>query len=82
MEADIINALDFNLIFETSYRFFEPLAKICKMEEKNFHLAQYILEMSLLNTKFLEYKPSLMASSVIYLVNKIRKINEPWSCSL
>ena len=53
MEADIINVLDFNLIFETSYRFFEPLAKLCKMEQKNFHLSQYVLEMSLLNTKFL-----------------------------
>lgn len=31
MEADIIEALDFNLIMETVYRFFEPLARMCKM---------------------------------------------------
>ena len=43
MEADIICTLDFNLIMETSFRFFEPLARLCKMEEKNFHLAQYVL---------------------------------------
>lgn len=38
---------------ETSYKFFEPLAKLCKMELKNAHLAQYVLELSLLETKFL-----------------------------
>ena len=78
MEADIIEVLDFNLIFETSFKFFQPLSKICKMEQKNFHLAQYVLEMSLLDTKFLEFKPSLMASSAIYLINKIRKRTESW----
>ena len=62
----------------TSFRFFEPLAKIAKMETKNFHLAQYVMELSLLETKFLEYKPSLLASSAIYLINKIRKRSESW----
>jgi len=52
------------------------------MEQKNFHLAQYVLEMSLLDTKFLEFKPSLMASSAIYLINKIRKRSESWPNSL
>lgn len=63
----------------TSYRFFEPLAKISNMDVKNSHLAQYVLELSLLDVKFLEYKPSLMASSAIYLINKIRKKSEAWS---
>jgi cyclin B len=73
MEADIIEALDFNLIMGTSYRFFEPFAKISGMDNKNFYLAQYVLELSLLDVRFLEYKPSLIGSAVIYLINKIRK---------
>lgn len=48
MEANIIEALDFDLIMETAYKFFEPLAKISKMDPKNTHLAQYVLELSLL----------------------------------
>ena len=48
MEADIIETLEFNLIMDTSFRFFEPLAKISKMDSKNFHLAQYVLELALL----------------------------------
>lgn len=73
MEADIIETLDFDLIMTTSYKFLEPLSKICNMDMKNFYLAQYVLELSLLNIKFLKYKPSLLASSAIYLINKIRK---------
>ena len=78
MEADIIETLNFDLIMGTSYRFFEALGKISNMDAKNFHLAQYVLELSLLDTRFLEYKPSLLASSVIYLINKIRKRSEAW----
>lgn len=62
----------------TSFRFFEALGKLTKMEAKNFHLAQYVMELSLLQTKFLDYKPSLIASAAIYLINKIRKRNESW----
>lgn len=32
MEAEIIDILDFDLIMETSFKFFEPLTKVCKME--------------------------------------------------
>ena len=39
----MIQTLDFDLIMETSFRFFEPLAKILHMDAKNFHLAQYVL---------------------------------------
>lgn len=36
------------------------------------------MELSLLETKFLDYKPSLVASAAIYLINKIRKRSEAW----
>ena len=77
-EAEIIETLKFDLIMNTSFRFFEALGRISHMDSKNFHLAQYVLELSLLDTKFLEYKPSLLASSAIYLINKIRKRSEAW----
>ena len=70
--------LNFDLIMETSFKFFEPLAKISHMDPKNQHLAQYVLELALLETKFLNYRPSFLASSAIYLINKIRKRSDPW----
>lgn len=78
MEAELIEVLEFNLIMTTSYRFFEALAKISGMDVKNFFLAQYVLELSILDVRFLEYKPSLLAASAIYLINKIRKRSESW----
>jgi hypothetical protein len=56
----------------------EPLVKLIHMSEKNIHLTQYILELSLLEMSFLKYKPSLLASAGIYLVNKIRRIDNIW----
>ena len=53
MEAEIIQELNFDLITITSFRFFEALGKVSKMDAKNFHLAQYVLELSLLDIKFL-----------------------------
>ena len=79
MEADIIKQLDFDLIIDSAFKFFSPLAKLSKLEPKNFCLAQYVLEMSLLDLKFAKYHPSMLASSAIYLINKIRKRNPAWS---
>jgi G2/mitotic-specific cyclin-B, other len=38
-----------------------------------------VLELALLQPKFLAYPPSLMASAAIYLIKKIRKSEVPWS---
>lgn len=48
------------------------------MSQKNKFIAAYILELSLLDTSFFEFTPSLLAASVLYLVNKIRKIGPVW----
>ena len=43
MEAEVISTLDFNLTMKTSFVFFESLCRFCKMEEKDFYIAQYAL---------------------------------------
>ena len=48
------------------------------MAPKNIHLTQYILELAMLDMNFLKYKPSLLAAAGIYLVNKIRRVEEIW----
>lgn len=67
---------------ETSFKYLELLAKVSNLSEKNTCIAKYILELSLLDTSFLEYTPSIMGASVIYLVHKIRKIGPSWPSSL
>lgn len=78
-EADILEHLNFSLIVDSAYKFLEPLCRVVSMEAKNRHLAQYLLELALLQPRFLNYPPSLMASSAIYLIKKIRKSEAPWS---
>lgn len=48
------------------------------MNKKNFHLAQYLLELALTQSEFLEYSESLIACSAFYLVCKIRKLEIEW----
>ena len=59
-------------------KFMEPFVKLIDMTPKNIHLTQYILELVLLDMNFLKYKPSLLAAAGIYLVNKIRRVEEIW----
>lgn len=78
LQAEIIKELDFNLIMNNTMKFMEPFVKIINMSTKNIHLTQYILELSILDMNFLKYKPSLLASAGIYLVNKIRRVDAIW----
>lgn len=79
MEADMLNVFGFDLIINSTYKFYEPLAKVAGLEAKNMHLGQYVLELALFKPKYLEYTPSLMASACIYLIKKIRKCESAWS---
>ena len=78
-EADMVNTFGFDLIINSAYKFYEPLAKVAGLESKNMHLGQYVLELALFKPKCLEYSPSLLASSCIYLIKKIRKCDSAWN---
>ena len=82
MEADMVNVFGFDLIVNSSYKFYEPLAKIAGLEAKNTHLGQYVLELAMTKPKFLGYPPSLLASACIYLIKKIRKCDQAWGDKL
>lgn len=78
MEAEILRALDFNLVFNTAYHFLEPFCKLLAYEPKRHSLAQYILELALLDGRFGHYKASLVAASTIFLINKIKRAETAW----
>lgn len=82
MEAEILKALDFNLIFSTAYHFLAPLCKITSYDPKKFCLAQYALELALMDTRFHRFKPSLLASAAIFLINKIKRAEVVWPDAL
>jgi hypothetical protein len=43
--------LDFDISLTTAYRFLERFAKLTKIDDVTFFLAQYILELGLLDSK-------------------------------
>ena len=71
MEATILSILDFNICTPSSYRFLERFAKIAKVSSKQFSLAQYLIELPLIEYRMLKYCPSNLAASALYLAFKI-----------
>lgn len=79
MEGTILLTLDFNLLNISSLRLLEYYGKMAGLEEKNFMLSRYLLQMTLIDFKMLKYQPSMLACASIYLVHKIRKNQKVWS---
>ena len=74
MEGTILQILDFNILSVSSLNFLARFSKLANLDEKNYMLSRYLIEMALLDYKMLKYSQSLIASAAIYLVNKIRRI--------
>jgi cyclin B len=72
MEGKILLALQFNITQPSMNCFLQRYGRVAGLDKKNLLLAQYLLELALVEIKFITYKPSLMVSAVVYLVHKIR----------
>jgi hypothetical protein len=92
MESKILTALDFDILSTSPLRFLERYHFISgnsnsllnDMNLKSFYLAQYLIELSLLEYKMLVYSASLKAASALYVSRKFFKIDGPnsWTNSL
>ena len=71
MEKNILYSLQFDIQETTPYRFLERYSKIAKCDSVNFFLAQYLLELALLDSKMNQYPPSLLASTAIYVAMRV-----------
>jgi len=77
-----MHALDFSLVTNTPYHFYAPLIIIAGYDHKKSCLGQYVLELALLDHSFLKYRPSVLASATVYLINKIKRSEIAWPDSL
>ena len=66
MEFFILEILDYNITFPTSYNFMGILTENDESTEQMKKTASYILVNTLCEHKFVKYKPSIIAYSVIY----------------
>ena len=71
MEFNILYCVEFNIQQTSSYRFLERYSKIAKADSVNFFLAQYLLELALLDSKMNQYPPSLLASTALYVAMRV-----------
>jgi len=71
MEQKILFSLDFCIIETSAYRFLERYSKIARADSVVFFLAQYLLELALLDSKMNQYPPSLMASAALYVAMRV-----------
>jgi hypothetical protein len=58
MESDILQTLDFDIQQTSSYRFLERYTKVMRSDSVTFFLAQYLLELGLLDSKMNKFLPS------------------------
>lgn len=78
MEYKILCALEFNFMSPSSLRFLERYRKLSTTasDDQIFYFAQYINEISLLDSSLLKYKNSeLAAASLILAAKSIKRIN-------
>lgn len=76
MEQSILFHLQFDIQQTSSYRFLERYGKIAQADTVTSFLAQYLLELALLDSKMNQYKPSLLASTAIYVAMRVQLPNQ------
>lgn len=81
MERLMFSTLDFNLTFPTLYPFLKRALQVIDADLKTQQLAQCLAELSLTEYKMLQYSPSLIGASCVYLANKFQG-RELWGSTL
>ena len=66
MENRILFKLQFAVTFPSSYRFLERFCRLAQASEKQFTLAQYFTDTSLLDCRLQKEKPSRVAAVSLY----------------
>ncbi len=84
MEAIILSALNFDILTVSPYTFLQRFHFLSCDNLKSFYLAQFLIELSLLEYRMIFYSPSLKASAALYLSRKILKVdnNNYWTNTL
>lgn len=77
-ERKMLQTLDFNIQITSSYRFLERFTKVARVDPLIFNLSRYLLELAMVNYKFLKYTQSNLAASALYLSLKMTKHPNPW----
>ena len=73
MEKDILNALNFELLYPSPIKFYEILSLKFNFDKFQHLLGKYLMESFLIDLNWINYKPSVISCACIYIVMKYRK---------
>jgi hypothetical protein len=73
MEGGVLLALNFDLMEPHSFTYLQLFARYADLEEKDYFLARYLIEICLLDFRMSKYSSRCLAASSIFFIKKIRK---------
>merc|ERR1711920_887750 len=79
LEKIMLNTLKFHLTVPTSYFFLQRFLEITRADKDVSMLSQYLIELSLVEYRMLEFSYSQIAASSVYIANQFFLKIEPWS---
>ena len=74
MENDILDVLNFDLIFPSPIKFYEYMALNFGFDRKKFLMGKYLMESFMVDINWVKYRASVIACSCIYIVMKYYKM--------
>ncbi len=78
MEGQILSKLSFNITTTSPLCFLDRFSRLANFKRKDYNFARYFLELALVDYNLIKYKPSNLAFSAIFLVQKLLN-KECWS---
>jgi cyclin B len=78
MECNMLNTLNFLIVGPTVAHFFERLQQANSCDKQQREVAQYLIELGLLDTRMLCYTPSHLVSAALLLSNELLNKSSRW----
>jgi len=82
MEHDILRALDFQISTPSPLHFLRRYSKAAGSDLTTHTLCKYLIEVSLLDTRMLKFRRSLIAASSVYLARCMLDVQPLWTPTL
>jgi hypothetical protein len=82
MECQVLVVLNFQIAKPTPAHFFDTLQRNNGGDDKGRHLAQYALDLALLEDRCLQHSPSVLVSAALYISNRILGRRELWPATM
>lgn len=73
MEGGLLLALNFDLLEPHSYTYLQLFVRHASLDEKDYFLARYLIEICLLDFRMTKYTGRCLAAAAIFFIRKIRK---------